>query len=102
MSQFLKELTDKLHATNGYQKLPGGLIIQWGRVDAVVAGSSSAVTFPIPFPAALLNQQATILNTGGQSAAMSAGCNTGNVNGMSVFHNGNTTPTAIAWVAIGY
>ncbi|MDA8258386.1 MAG: hypothetical protein M0Z99_22615 [Betaproteobacteria bacterium] len=35
-------------AGNGYQKLPGGLIIQWGSV----AGSGSAVTFtyPIAFP----------------------------------------------------
>lgn len=36
-------------ATNGYYKLPGGLIIQW----LTVTGSTSAtvpVTFPLPFP----------------------------------------------------
>lgn len=39
---------------NGYAKLPGGLIIQWGQAT----GSLSAtvpVTFPIPFPTALLS-----------------------------------------------
>ena len=46
---------------NGYQKLPGGLILQWGistqNSDVVV------VTFPIPFPNACLNVQATGTST---------------------------------------
>ena len=47
---------------NGYQKLPGGLIIQWGRVAAPAAGVVSA-TFPITFPNACLNAVATIYDT---------------------------------------
>ena len=38
-------------ASPGYQKLPSGIIIQWG-TNAV--GASSFVTFPIPFPTACL------------------------------------------------
>lgn len=90
--------------TNGYIKLPswlGGFIIQYGREDAVTAGGSKPVIFPIPFPNALLCPIATVLNTGGQPAAMSAGVSTGNINGMTVFHNGSSTPTAISWLAIG-
>ena len=40
-------------ATNGYQKLPGGLIIQWGSVTVPV-DSSATFTFPIAFPNACL------------------------------------------------
>lgn len=36
----------KSYAANGYQKFPGGLIIQWGE------SSSTTVTFPITFPTA--------------------------------------------------
>lgn len=36
-------------ATNGYQKLPSGLIIQWGQAVAPSQGQTT-VTFPIAFP----------------------------------------------------
>ncbi|MBP2643951.1 MAG: tail protein [Firmicutes bacterium] len=38
-------------ASSGYQKLPSGLILQWGTVD--LTNGSKDVTFPIPFPNAL-------------------------------------------------
>lgn len=41
-------------ASNGYQKLPGGLILQWGKVTSVAAGGNT-VTFPLAFPTAALN-----------------------------------------------
>lgn len=34
---------------NGYQKLPGGLIVQWGKV-VTSTGGGTPVTFPIAFP----------------------------------------------------
>lgn len=37
-------------AGNGYQKLPNGLIIQWGSITT--AAGSAVVTFPIAFPGA--------------------------------------------------
>lgn len=43
---------------NGYQKLPGGLIIQWGQ--SAVGSSDYAVTFPISFPVACVNVQASV------------------------------------------
>lgn len=44
--------TQKTHSANGYQKLPGGLIIQWGFVDLPVetVGQETIVTFPLEFP----------------------------------------------------
>lgn len=39
-------------AVNGYQKLPGGLIIQWGQTAATVAATDMFQTLPISFPSA--------------------------------------------------
>lgn len=36
-------------AANGYQKLPGGLILQWGAASGVGSGT---ITFPLAFPTA--------------------------------------------------
>jgi hypothetical protein len=38
-----------LAASNGYMKLPNGLIVQWGGTGASVVGGST-ITFPIAFP----------------------------------------------------
>lgn len=48
-------------SVNGYQKLPGGLIIQWGRI-AMEANESTkgTITFPIAFPAACLQVITTV------------------------------------------
>jgi len=40
--------------TNGYQKLPNGLIIQYGFIDMRVT-SSGSIVFPIAFPSNLLS-----------------------------------------------
>lgn len=41
-------------ATDGYMRLPGGLIVQWGRVAVATRtlSASAAVTFPLEFPTA--------------------------------------------------
>lgn len=44
-------------ASTGYQKLPGGLIIQWGVSNPTINGTSVSnidITFPIAFPNSLL------------------------------------------------
>lgn len=46
-------------ATNGYMKLPGGLIFQWGKSATIAGNVSAAVTFPVAFPTAILSAQAT-------------------------------------------
>lgn len=94
-----------LKATNGYIKLPdwlGGLILQWGKVNAVPSGSAVTVTFPLYFPNAVLSNGATINNTAGNGTALSAGVGTPNQTNMGVFHNGANSATAITWYAIGY
>lgn len=46
---------------NGWQKLPSGLIIQWGRVNSSTSGPQT-VTYPIAFPNALLSAQISAVN----------------------------------------
>lgn len=48
------DLFANLETASGYQKLPGGLVIQWG-----TGAAASAVTFPIAFPTAVLNAVVT-------------------------------------------
>jgi len=48
----------KLLAANGFQRLPGGLIIQWGATnfsDIGAGGVNVSATFPMAFPGAVLN-----------------------------------------------
>lgn len=53
---------NQLLATSGYQKLPGGLIIQWGNVS-VTADTNLTVVYPLAFPSAVLSVQITeVLN----------------------------------------
>lgn len=46
---------------SGYQKLPGGLILQWG-TQVVGIASSAVFTWPIAFPANLYSAQITVKN----------------------------------------
>lgn len=42
---------NSLNPTNGFQKLPGGMILQWGRVRRYIADEQAfSVSFPIAFP----------------------------------------------------
>ncbi|MCG9064730.1 phage tail protein [Laribacter hongkongensis] len=54
--------SNQLLADTGYQRLPGGLIVQWGSVPA----SATSIVFPVVFPGAALKVilQADIGSTG--------------------------------------
>lgn len=54
LNQSLKGSNQSL-VTAGYQKLPGGLILQWTFYGNGVDDSSATVTLPITFPNAFLN-----------------------------------------------
>ncbi|EEF26835.1 conserved hypothetical protein [Ricinus communis] len=71
---------------NGYQKLAGGLILQWGSVTQSSA-QNVGVTFPIAFPNSVLNTGVSSSNsTGTNNGASTYGPGLG---GMSVALNGN-------------
>jgi hypothetical protein len=49
-------------SSNGYQKLPGGLIMQWGTTPVVAPGVNQTVTFPISFTTSVFSIQLTALD----------------------------------------
>lgn len=55
---YLKNLS-----VSGYQKLPGGLIIQWGSVNSVPSSSTTTVTLPIAYPNAQLVAYVSLAGT---------------------------------------
>jgi hypothetical protein len=89
LGQFESSLT-----TNGYQKLPGGLIMQWGTV-----GVGVAVVFPIPFPNQALNVIISVNNSDTGAYAPSHSFITSlTTTGFTRF----TQTLSARWFAIGY
>ncbi|ULJ60776.1 gp53-like domain-containing protein [Wielerella bovis] len=92
-------------ASNGYQKLPSGLILQWGRVS-IKNDSYIATTFPIAFPNTCFNVQTTIdiprAMRGGDVVSAHVGdiSRTGCSIGFSENSYGGERP--LYWFAIGY
>lgn len=61
--------TNQSLTANGWQKLPGGLILQWGKTASTGANTSIVVTLPIAFPAAALMGLATVNGANTQTTA---------------------------------
>jgi hypothetical protein len=74
--------------TNGYQRLPGGLIMQWG-----FSASWAAVTFPLTFPTNCFSVTSTA--TGNHEHSV----NTVTATGFSPGTNGSTS--SFYWMAFG-
>lgn len=55
-------------ATNGYQKLPSGIVLQWGSTSPTGSDGTLVTNFPIAFPNACLQ----VLTTGAMNAASNA------------------------------
>jgi hypothetical protein len=82
---------------NGYQKLPGGLIIQWGSYSNSTTGGA-IVTLPIAFPNAVLCGLAT--DSG--SSAYAYGCGNLALSSITIWPNQSTAAWAARWIAIGW
>ena len=90
---------------NGYQRLPNGLIIQWGRINGTLGAMSGRVTFPIAFPntcfSAVLSQY-SIAGGNGFVLRNNAGDRTGFDYGEDVLSNvGRGRAASASWIAIG-
>lgn len=95
MQMFADEFGSSLSA-NGYQKLPSGLIIQWGSVTTGAANVASIVTLPIAFPNSLLiNPFATGALASGLVYTNNAGNNT------QITISSTTASNSVSWLAIG-
>lgn len=105
MQMFADEFVASL-ATSGYQKLPSGLIIQWGFVGNINPGATSPVTFPVAFPngylCALCNPLSPGANTNSYSASISSSPEP-SVSAMTISNNSASSGSIAAnWGAIGW
>ena len=87
---------------NGYQFLPGGLLIQWGRLY-IPANSNSSSTFPITFPhacfAAVMNGVGELGTFGGEGATPTIYSFT---TSSFFWHTGDDNGCYSTFIAIGY
>lgn len=94
--------------SSGYQKLPGGLIIQWGQASSSISVDTT-VTYPIPFPNGVLSLTATVNNGAGSTSSFASIGSTVGVATKTSFNFGVRTSNtaariseAVSWLAIGY
>jgi hypothetical protein len=97
---------DKSLTESGYQKLPGGLILQWG-VTATISTSNRTitVTFPIAFTAQCFMAVASKVgtNTNDQGGALTTNYTTTTMSVTNpASYNGVGTSNQVSWFAIGY
>ncbi len=84
-------------ATNGYQKLPGGLIIQWGTGTA--STSDFANTLPIAFPTAKLSLALADIDLNPLTTFVSVSAFTTTGFNLTVNTGANRN---VFWIALGY
>ncbi|KVN24455.1 hypothetical protein WJ63_19030 [Burkholderia pyrrocinia] len=93
-----------LLTTNGYQKLPSGLIVQWGRLEVAIGASASAnQLFPAAFPKAVLSVTGIPIQTSVWTATRPSVGLDANKSMLTVWNNSSDSVTPyIWWIAIGY
>jgi len=85
-------------AGNGYQKLPSGVIIQWGTTPDIDPSTTGGIVFPVVFPNACFVVLATVESWPDVAAAV---VNSISTNVCGVNHNASAAKK-IRWIAIGY
>ena len=101
LAQALKSGNQSL-TTDGYQKLPGGLIIQWGTTGTITGPSTAPVTFPINFPSACANIQLTIKDASGDTSSTGIPAARSVTSAGFILYNGEDPNMIFNWLAIGY
>lgn len=88
--------------SSGYQKLPNGLIIQWGGTVSSPSGSSSATTFPITFPNACLQVVTSLASSANLNSSYTAGTSF-STSQLFIFHwNSIGLAGTYRFLAVGY
>ena len=99
----LAEFTN-LKAENGYQRLPNGLIFQWGKTPVVRDEGNTDITFPIAFPNVVASIHLTEdSNTTHSSNASHCAARNATNTGFNFWMNSTlAASTKCYWFAIGY
>jgi hypothetical protein len=89
---------------NGWQRLPSGLIIQWGSAGASLSDTTQLITLPITFPSAIYGAWATVQNNAavGFDAVISAHAFRVSTSQIRIGQSGTAASgTDVTWLAIG-
>jgi hypothetical protein len=89
-------------ASDGYQKLPGGLIIQWGTTGNIGPNSTLAVTFPTAFPNAVLSITTGANTVNNPTADGTTNITTRSASGFTAVNGDNGNTFTCSWIALGY
>jgi hypothetical protein len=100
MNQALKGSNQSL-SDNGFQRLPGGLVLQWGRTGTISSNATITVTFPVSFPIACVNVVNSVNYTVDGDINEVCHISDLSVNSYRV-RNSNPQSTRTYWYAIGY
>lgn len=90
-SAFLKD-----HGDSGFQKLPNGLIVQWGKAS-IAADGTTVVAFPVAYPTSAVFANATPV---GEVAADFV--STGLTKGSATFKHNANGKVPVLWMALGF
>lgn len=90
------------HSTNGYQKLPSGLIMQWGVASITTVNGSTSTTFayPIAFPSGVYSLVATLDASVSDPTRIGIQNNTASVFSLG-YSNTAIASRSVSWAAIG-
>lgn len=92
-------VTGASFATNGYQKLPGGLLIQWGTWNpSATLGNPVAVTFPVAFPTLV---RAISFGIPGQTSTSIQGAWADGISNSGFNGHSNQSASGVNYIAIG-
>ncbi|TXH52832.1 MAG: hypothetical protein E6Q97_14695 [Desulfurellales bacterium] len=94
-------------AINGYQKLPSGLIIQWGRlvVGDALGEHFGSISFPIAFPSQIFQVNATLYSYAGNRFDATIGVTNHSLTGFGFTiqeWGGVVQNLDVVYIAIGY
>ncbi|WP_153717031.1 gp53-like domain-containing protein [Eikenella corrodens] len=104
LAQAVGNLFTRQFAETGYLKLPGGLILQWGKTPTVADEQTAEIMFPIAFQNAVLNIQLTenVKTTHAQFVNHLAALNA-TLSKFTFWVNSSlAVSTSAYWFAIGY
>lgn len=94
LGQFVQGLTG-----NGYQKLPSGLIVQWGSASVAASNANTDVTLPIAYPTSHL---AAFISASGIASATQAGATNLSLTQIRLNQSYTGGAQQMAWLSIGY
>lgn len=88
-------------AASGYQRLPSGLIVQWGVTGSIAGGGSTTVTYPIAFPNGAFAAIASLDAVANSAAPYGVGVQRSSATQL-IIRNLGAVNFAADWIAIGY